>query len=317
MRRPDETSSTVPSERCKIENTPEPSLLRIKQRKRNWVPISRALIDDARLQFDTRGVANWLIAKPDGWQIRLSALPYLLQQRAGPNERMGRDRVRRILRELEHAGYLSRARSKKSDGRWVWRIEFSDTPASLHRETSTMGGSAVDGSAADGSPVDGQGVDITHTLNNSRLDKLIPTTTTAGDAESETVVVGSETEIHYPKILQGDCLASAHKLIEGCPPQYRQPVLDEIGAMHAAGRVRSPLGLLKSLVDKAGGGQFVPSHSLSLRSKSTIGGSDAQGQRVLRGSHPASQPSRAMVLASDIGRKTLARLREKLKTDGS
>jgi len=308
VRRPDEISLTAPSERRTFENTPEPSLLRIKQRKRNWVPISRALIDDARLQFDTRGVANWLIAKPDGWQIRLSALPYLLQQRAGPNERMGRDRVRRILRELERAGYLSRARSKKSDGRWVWRIEFSDSPASLRREPSTM----------DGSAVDGQGVDITHTVNNSRPDKSIPTTTTAaGDAEKETVVVGPETEIQYRKILQGDYLASARKLIDGCPAQYRQPVLDEIGAMHAAGRVRSPLGLLRSLVDKAGSGQFVPSHSLSLRPKSTIGSSDAQGQHVLTGPHPASQPSQPMVLASDIGRKTLARLREKLRPDGS
>src|ERR1035441_4051479 len=147
-RRLDTIASSSPSERLKLENTPESSVLRIKQRKRGWVPISRALIDDARLQFDTRAVANWLIAKPDGWQIRVGALPYLLQQRAGPGERMGRDRVRRILRELEHAGYLSRARSKKSDGRWIWRIEFSDTPAFLHPDTSTVDGSAVNGSAA-------------------------------------------------------------------------------------------------------------------------------------------------------------------------
>jgi hypothetical protein len=69
-----------------------------------WVPISRALIDDVRLQFDTRAIASWLIAKPDGWEIRLVAPPYLLQQRAGPGEHVGRDRVRRMLRELENAG---------------------------------------------------------------------------------------------------------------------------------------------------------------------------------------------------------------------
>jgi hypothetical protein len=116
----DTISATTPSERFKFENTPEPAVLRIKQRKRGWVPISRALIDDSRLQFDTRAIATWLIAKPDGWQIRLGALPYLLQQRAGPGERMGRDRVRRMLRELENAGYLTRTRSKKRDGRWAW-----------------------------------------------------------------------------------------------------------------------------------------------------------------------------------------------------
>jgi len=142
------------SKRLKFKNTPEPAVLRIKQRKRGWVPISRALIDDPRLQFDTRGVATWLIAKPDGWQIRLGALPYLLRQRAGPAERMGRDRVRRMLRELENAGYLTRARSKKLDGRWAWRVELSDTAVPFDRG-SAMDGSAVDGSAGDGSPFDG------------------------------------------------------------------------------------------------------------------------------------------------------------------
>jgi hypothetical protein len=107
----DTIAATPPSERLKFENTPEPAVLRIKQRKRGWVPISRALIDDSRLQFDTRDVANWLIAKSDGWQLRVGALPYLLQQRAGPGERMGRDRVRRMLRELERG-----LRSPMDDG---------------------------------------------------------------------------------------------------------------------------------------------------------------------------------------------------------
>ena len=57
----DTISATPQSERLKFENTPEYAVLRIKQRKRGWVPISRSLIDDARLLFDTRAVATWLI----------------------------------------------------------------------------------------------------------------------------------------------------------------------------------------------------------------------------------------------------------------
>jgi hypothetical protein len=220
------------SERLKWENTPEPAVLRIKQRKRGWVPISRALIDDSRLQFDTRAIASWLIAKPDGWQIRLGALPYLLQQRAGPGERMGRDRVRRMLRELENAGYLTRARSKKPDGRWAWRIELKDTAVPFHRS------STIDGSAVDGSAVYGQGVDLLHTLNNSRLDKLIPTTTTEPKATENAVV--PLMEVHYPDILMGGYLACTRQLIEACPLDQRQPVLDEIGAMHARARCAAP-----------------------------------------------------------------------------
>jgi hypothetical protein len=239
----------------KLETTTEAAVLRIKQRKRGWVPTSRAMIDDSRLQFDTRAVANWLIAKPDGWQIRVGALPYLLQQRAGPNERMGRDRVRRILRELEGAGYLSPARSKKPDGRWLRRIEFSDTPAPLRRAVATMVGSAVDGSAAGGSRVDGQGVDLSNTLINSKLDYSIPTTTAgAGDEKGDGVAMISMMEIRYPPILQGKWFDPARRLIDACPAEYRQSVLDEIPAMLARGKVRSPLGSLKSLVDKAAAG---------------------------------------------------------------
>jgi hypothetical protein len=50
-----------------------------------------------------------------------------------PGERMGRDRVRRVLRELENAGYLTRARAKKLDGRWAWRVELSETGIFLGR----------------------------------------------------------------------------------------------------------------------------------------------------------------------------------------
>ncbi len=47
MRQPDKISVESLPERRKIENTPELSALRIKQRKRSWIPISRALIDDS------------------------------------------------------------------------------------------------------------------------------------------------------------------------------------------------------------------------------------------------------------------------------
>jgi hypothetical protein len=197
-----------------------------KQPKRGWVPISRALIDDARLQFGTRAMASWLIAKPDGWHIRLVALPYLLQQRAGPNARVGRDRVRRMLRELENAGYLTRARSKKPDGRWVWQVELSDTPAPLHRSPT----------------IDGSGVDLLNTLNNSRVDKLIPTTTTEPKATENPVVVVPLMEVKIPDILHGAYLTRARNLIEACPSEQRRAVLDEIGAMHVRGKVSSPLG---------------------------------------------------------------------------
>ena len=112
-------------------------------------------------------------------------------------------------------------------------------------------------------------------------------------------------EIRYPPILQGVFLTSARTLIGRCPPEERQPVLDEIAAMHARGRVRSPLGLLKSLVDKAGSGQFLSSHSLSVHPESlTQDRSGARVQQSLTDANPAPKP---LALASEIGRETLSR----------
>jgi hypothetical protein len=122
-------------------------------------------------------------------------------------------------------------------------------------------------------------------------------------------------EIQYPKILQGEFLASARKLIDRCPPEQRQPLLDEIGAMHVRGKVRSPLGLLKSLIDAAGSGQFSPNHSLRVHS-----GSSTKGQSGARVRQPVTDVKAApnsLVPMSEIGRETLSRLREKLKPDGN
>ena len=120
----DSNSSQPSSELSAKDFTPDHSaVLHIARSKRGWVPIPRDLINDDRLQFDTRAIACWLLSRSEGWQIRLCALPRVLQRCAGPGERLGRDRIRRCLRELDSAGYLTRARSRTSSGRWMWRVE--------------------------------------------------------------------------------------------------------------------------------------------------------------------------------------------------
>ena len=228
---------------------------------------------------------------------------------------MGRDWVRRMLRELENAGYLTRARSKKPDGRWVWHVELSDAPVPLHRSPT------IDGSAVDGSATDGSGVDLLNTLNHSILDKSIPTTTTTttttttrAAAPEKAVVVVPVMEVRYPQILQGAYLKSARKLIEACPPEQRQAVLDEIGAMHARGKVHSALGLLRSLVDRAKRGKFSPNYSLSV---------DRISSSKFRSPVHSGQPSidtrtasKGSVPVSEIAPRLLADWREKWKPDG-
>jgi len=286
------------------EVTPEQSILRVDMDAGGWEAITTALINDERLEFDTRGFAAWLLARPDGWQIKAAALPHLLKCSSG---HVGRDKARRFLRELEHAGYLTRTRRRGADGRWIWDYFFRPTSPAPTIDASPVGGLPVDGQT-----VGSQAVDITHTLITSRSDKSIldKTTTTTGPPEPQTVVVvGDLSEIRYPDCLTGSALNAAKTLLRGCPPGYRQPVLDELGALITAGRVRKPSGLLYRLIERAKVGQFAPNWSAGpVVSKAA----SEESRKNIRGSlAPASQSQSR--IASEAAADTLRRLRLKFR----
>jgi len=169
--------------------------------------------------------AVWLISKPDGWEIRAGALPYLLKDRNAARGHVGRDKARRLMRELENAGYLVRARTQDRNGRWVWRSVF--TASSV-----TIDALAVDGSSVDGSSVDGKGVDLYQTQNYVRRIQSISNQSTSGTTRE---VVGPTQATVFPAVLSGANQASARALINACRSEQRQAVLDEV-----AGTPRSP-----------------------------------------------------------------------------
>jgi hypothetical protein len=223
-----------------------------------------------RPQFDTRGFAACLLAKPLGWEIRAGALPYLLKKEYGPGEHIGRDKVRRFFRELEAAGYVTRRRMRKADGQWQWQIEFTDTPPTTPTRPGTVDGSAVDGSATGGTAVDGSGVDLLQTLNHPKLDQC-KSTTTAACQDDTGFGADQRGQLRYSDCLRSMPGDSRSKLLAACPGDLRQAVLDEIDevdevdeidAMHKAGKVRNPIGLLSVLARKAGLGQFAPNYSM-------------------------------------------------------
>lgn len=113
-----------------------------------YVPNSTA--HDARLRLDTLGLLTWLLAHGDGWTIMMGPLVGACSPRAPKARGGGRDWVRRMLAELEAAGYVRRTRAHGPDGTWVWQSVISDMPMDVR----TIDGSAVDGSTDDGQPGD-------------------------------------------------------------------------------------------------------------------------------------------------------------------
>jgi hypothetical protein len=282
----------VKSSPCdKTDFTPGYGVLRVDKNAGRWEAVPRGLMTDSRLGLDTRGFAAWLLFMPQGWEIRAGALPQLLKNHSS---QIGRETVRRFLRELSAAGYLTRSRRRLPSGVWFWESSFSPIAG-----TVTMGGLATGGSATDGSAVGGQAVDRSKTLINpdSINPDLIKQQQPIG-AFGRSVVV-ADLKIEFPECLSGARLNAARALIAACPPADRQAVLDEIAGMHAKDRVRNPLGLLRRLVESACAGTFAPNPAL--RRLLPGSGESATGESPItaRGSQPeAAGETAARVLTT-------------------
>jgi hypothetical protein len=277
----------------------ESTILRVDKQAGRWEAIPVALITDERLGFDTRGFAVWLVSKPDGWEIRAGALPYLLKDRTATRGHVGRDKARRLLRELERAGYLVRTRTQGRNGRWVWRSVF--TTSAL-----TIDALAVDGSSVDGSSVDGKGVGIYQTDNYRRIQSTLNQPTSGSNREA----VGPTKETILPIVLAGAYRAAARKLIAACPPEQGQAVLDEVAAVHARGAIRgSPIGLLHRLVERAHQGTFRPSYAVPYREKRRR----EAAERERQSGEDARDPTGSAVHVAKAADRMLSALRAKRK----
>jgi helix-turn-helix protein len=70
--------------------------------------ISNDFHRDARLSLAARGLGGYLLSHVDGWEITV--------QRLAKDQGVGREQMRRLLRELEDHGYLRRAQARDEHG---------------------------------------------------------------------------------------------------------------------------------------------------------------------------------------------------------
>ncbi|MGD1456963.1 hypothetical protein [Vibrio harveyi] len=85
--------------------------IRKAKRKSNFTQIPNETLQDVNLSFEARGVLGLLLSKPDDWVIHKSWI-----QKQGP--KCGKDRLTRILKELEDRGYLQKDPVRGSKGRF-------------------------------------------------------------------------------------------------------------------------------------------------------------------------------------------------------
>ena len=86
----------------------------------NYSVINNTILNDDRVSWEAKGMACYLLSKPDDWRINANHL-----WRVATN---GHGAVKRILRELEEYGYLRRTRIRAADGTFEWESELHEVP---------------------------------------------------------------------------------------------------------------------------------------------------------------------------------------------
>lgn len=95
-------------------------IVRVQKRENPYVVIDKTIVNDKSLSFKARGIACYLLGKPDDWSISERHLVT-----CGPD---GAAAIRSGLKELESAGYLRRERKRADDGTFVWEATLYETP---------------------------------------------------------------------------------------------------------------------------------------------------------------------------------------------
>lgn len=99
----------------------------------DYTVVPNEALNDERLSWAARGMLAYLLSKPDGWDVREY---HLVQCSSAP--RQGLDAVRRILAEIEAAGYLRRAWENGPRGQLRRVTELTDTPGVFVERAATQ-----------------------------------------------------------------------------------------------------------------------------------------------------------------------------------
>ena len=97
-------------------------------RKKGFVVLFRSAAQDGRLSLEARGLFALMVSLPEDWEYTVSGLAV----KAG----CGREKVRRLLKELQSVGYLIREQSHDSGGKFGGNVYVLQDEAPLPENPS-------------------------------------------------------------------------------------------------------------------------------------------------------------------------------------
>lgn len=127
---------------------------RIVIRERGYFSLPRSAAQDDRLALETRGLLALMLSLPPDWDYTVTGLAV----KAG----CGRDKMRRMVRELEAVGYLVREQAHDEGGRF-------DSNVYVLQETPPLSGKPDNGETARESPTPLDGFSVNGEEDNSTV----------------------------------------------------------------------------------------------------------------------------------------------------
>ena len=120
-------------------------------RKKAFTTLYREVAQDSRLSLESRGLLLLMASLPEDWEYSVAGLA----KKAG----CGRDKLRRILEELERVGYLAREQRHDPGGKFsgnLYVVQDEAPPLPENPATvSTVAGKTVNGKTVNGKTVAG------------------------------------------------------------------------------------------------------------------------------------------------------------------
>ncbi len=96
-------------------------------RKKGFVVLYRTAAQDARLTLEARGLFALMVSLPNDWEYTVSGLAV----KAG----CGKDKIRRLLKELQEVGYLIREQGHDAGGKFAGNVYVLQDEAPLSGNT--------------------------------------------------------------------------------------------------------------------------------------------------------------------------------------
>lgn len=172
---------------------------RIRRGKtKGFFTMYRDSIQDNRLSLEARGLFALMMSLPEDWEYSVSGLAV----KAG----CGKDKIRRILRELQKVGYLLREQSHDSGGKFAGNVYV------LQDEAPPLSGNPDNGDPDKKAPLSG------NTVNGENRQRQIPL---SGFPTQQIIDLTEEETKIPPKAPQGGRRPSKYDLAEDAKPVLR------------------------------------------------------------------------------------------------